>query len=329
MPSERPFSPELWEQIPAAVQDYIRALEAQVLPDVRPSSPPPSRDLEARRRLYAEELRAASNLRSAALVQAFATVPRERFLGPGPWQIAAPTPPGTYRTTEDADPRHLYHNVLVAIDATRHLNNGQPGFLALLIEALDLQRGDRVVHIGCGLGYYTAIVAAVVGPTGSVTAIELDPNLAAQAGTNLRDWPQVNAVAGDGGAYDPGLSDAIFVNAGATHPHPIWLDALRQGGRLLVPLTVARHASGHGHGGVLKITRQLHGLTARFISEVNMFPCVGARDPEINDRLQEAFRRGTWAAVQSLRRDPHDPTEACWLHGKDFCLSTSAVPMEG
>ena len=125
--------------------------------------------------------------RSAALVQALATVPHEHFLGPGPWQIAAPTPSGTYRTTEDANLRHLYHKVVVAIDATRHLNNGQPGFLALLIEALEPQRGDRVVHIGCGLGYYTAIVAAVVGPAGSVTAIELDPTLAAQAGTNLCD----------------------------------------------------------------------------------------------------------------------------------------------
>ena len=76
MPTERPFPPALWEQIPAAVQDYIRALEAQVLPDVRPSSPSMSRDLEARRQLYAEELRAVSNLRSAALVQVFATVPR-------------------------------------------------------------------------------------------------------------------------------------------------------------------------------------------------------------------------------------------------------------
>ena len=84
MPTERPFSPALWEQIPAAVQAYIRALEAQVLPDVRPSSPPLSRDLEARRQRYAEELRAVSNLRLAALVQAFATVPREQFLGPGP-----------------------------------------------------------------------------------------------------------------------------------------------------------------------------------------------------------------------------------------------------
>jgi protein-L-isoaspartate(D-aspartate) O-methyltransferase len=329
MPTERPFSPALWEQIPAAVQDYIRMLEARVLPDVRPSPPSLASDLETRRQLYAEELRAVSNLHSAALVQAFATVPREQFLGPGPWQIAAPGPPGTYRTTEDADPWHLYHNVLVAIDATRRLNNGQPGFLALLLEALELQQGDRVVHIGCGLGYYTAIMAEVVGAAGSVTAVELDPALAARAGTNLRDWPQVSVVAGDGSAYDPGPSDALFVNAGATHPLPVWLDALRPGGRLLVPLTVARHTSGHGGGGVLKITRQPDGLTARFITEVNIFPCIGARDPEINDQLQEAFRRGTRAAVQSLRRDPHDPTEACWLHGKDFCLSASAVPMEG
>jgi protein-L-isoaspartate(D-aspartate) O-methyltransferase len=328
MSTERPFSPTLWEQIPAAVQDYIRGLEARVLPEVRPSSPSLASDLETRRQRYAEELRAVSNLRSAALVQAFATVPREQFLGPGPWHIAAPVPPGTYRTTEDADPRHLYHNVLVAIDATRRLHNGQPGFLALLLEALELQRGDRVVHIGCGLGYYTAIVAAVVGPAGSVTAIELDPALAAQAGMNLREWPQVNVVAGDGGTHDPGPTDAIFVNAGATHPRPVWLDALQQGGRLLVPLTVASDASGHG-GGVLKITRQPHGLTARFIADVKIFPCLGARDPQSNAQVQEAFRRGTWAAVQSLRRDPHDPTDACWLHGSDFCLSTAAVPLEG
>jgi protein-L-isoaspartate(D-aspartate) O-methyltransferase len=265
MPTERPFSPTLWEQTPAAVQDYIRALEARVLPDVCPSFLPFRGDLEARRQFYAEELRAVANIRSAALVQAFATVPREQFLGPGPWQIAAPAPPGAYRTSEDADPRHIYHNVLVAIDAARLLNNGRPSFLALLIEALELKRGDRVVHIGCGLGYYTAILAEVVTPAGSVTAIELDPALAAQASKNLNHLTQVNVVTGDGSAYHPRPSDAIFVNAGATHPRPAWLEALRPGGRLLVPLTVASDTSGHGRGGVLKITRQPNGLTARSV----------------------------------------------------------------
>src|SRR5204862_8134496 len=137
------------------------------------------------RRFYAEEVRAVANLQNEALADAFARVRREDYLGPGPWQIATPdswqertqgSPAGDgYRTTPDADPRHLYHNVLVAIDAARRLNNGQPGSLAMWLDALELRRGERVVHVGCGVGYYTAIIAETVGPEGNVTGVELDP----------------------------------------------------------------------------------------------------------------------------------------------------------
>jgi protein-L-isoaspartate(D-aspartate) O-methyltransferase len=82
-------------------------------------------DLQALREYYAEELRAVANLQSEALVRAFAKVPREHFLGPGPWQVKSPGFEG-YWTTKDADPKQLYHNVLVAIDPSRQLNNGQP-----------------------------------------------------------------------------------------------------------------------------------------------------------------------------------------------------------
>ena len=287
-------------------------------------------DLQALRRSYAEEIRAVSNVRSAALVRAFATVPREQFLGPGPWQILAPVPPGgfPYRTTEDADPRHLYHNVLVAIDPARRLNNGQPSFLAFCLDSLDLQPGDQAVHIGCGVGYYTAILADAVGPYGHVTAIELDPDLAARARDNLIHLKHVVVIEGDGSRHDPGPSDAIFVNAGATHPCTIWLESLRSGGRLLVPLTIALDALGHGRGGVLKITRQPQGLSARFISEVSIFPCIGARDTELNTQLEAAFRQHTWESVQSLRRDRHEPTDTCWLHSARFCLSALPVPSD-
>ena len=76
-------------------------------------------DIAACRHFYAEELRAVAHLRSEALVRAFATVRREDFLGVGPWQVLISWEAGSssYRTTEDCDPRHLYHNVLVAIDA--------------------------------------------------------------------------------------------------------------------------------------------------------------------------------------------------------------------
>lgn len=283
-------------------------------------------DLDAVRQAYAEELRAVWNLRSAALLRALATIPRERFLGPGPWQILTPVAPGEvpYRTTEDADPRHLYHNVLVAIDARRFLNNGQPGFLAFCLEALELQPGHHVVHIGCGLGYYTALAAELVGPGGRVTAIEVEPALAARAAENLAGLAHVSVITGDGTVYDPGPCDALFVNAGATHARAAWLDALRVGGRLLLPLTVAVDDAGNGRGGLLKVTRGTDGFAARFISEVSIFPCVGARDAEMNEQLTAAFRRRTWQSVRSLRRDAHARADDCWLHGLDVCVSTRA-----
>jgi protein-L-isoaspartate(D-aspartate) O-methyltransferase len=77
-----------------------------------------------------------------------------------------------YTSTPDADPAHLYHDVVVAIDAPRQLNNGQPSFLAFCLDSLDLKAGERVVHIGCGVGYYTAIIAEVIGPKGHVLAQE-------------------------------------------------------------------------------------------------------------------------------------------------------------
>ncbi|TMQ07926.1 MAG: hypothetical protein E6J91_34465 [Deltaproteobacteria bacterium] len=80
---------------------------------------------------FAEEIRAVAHLQSDALVAACARVPREAFLGPGPWQIARAFDHAVpYRVTADADPRHLYHDVLVAIDPARALNNGLPSFWA-------------------------------------------------------------------------------------------------------------------------------------------------------------------------------------------------------
>ena len=280
-------------------------------------------DLDLARRYYAEELRAVANLQSEALVRAFAKVPRENFLGSGPWEVFTPYSESGW-TTKDADPKQLYHNLLVTIDAERQLNNGHPSFLASLIDQLELNAGEHVVHIGCGTGYYTAIVAEVVGSDGLVTAVEIDSQLASRARSNLKYQPQVKVFEADGATYDPGLCDAILVNAGATHPRSIWLDSLRAGGRLILPLTVTDDDGGTA-GGVFKVTREGIGFVAGFVSRVGIFPCSGARDPALNDKLKEAFKRGDVKSVQSLRRDPHDPTDTCWLHGENFCLSKLSI----
>ena len=279
-------------------------------------------EADARRR-YAEELAYAAHLTSPAVIGAFARVPHERYLGPGPWRIFQPNA-RSYWTTPDADPRHLYHDVLVAIDESRRLNNGQPSFLAFLIQALELHEGDHAVHVGCGTGYFTAILAELVGPTGHVSATEVDAHLALRSRQNLADLPHVTVLHADGGDHDPGAADAVMINAGATHPRRVWLDSLRPRGRMLLPLT-----GPYGNGAVLKVVRGDNGYAASFVSTISIFPCVGARDEETAGLLRDAFAGGGGTAVRSLRRDFHERESTCWFHSDTLCLSTADPESEG
>lgn len=284
--------------------------------------------IETARRWFADELQHTAHVQSPAVVEAFATVPREQFSGPGPWRILSPMRMPEYWTTADADPRHLYHDVLVAIDETRRLNNGQPSLWACLYDQLGLARGDHVVHVGVGTGYYSAILAEIVGAGGQVTAVEIDVDLAARSRGNLAfAWPQVTVVTADGFAFRPErAADVIIVNAGVSHLPPTWLDSLApENGRLLVPLTTADRV-----GAFLLITRhggQTHRYPATFVIRTGIISCVGGRDPEAEARLEAALDGSYFTAVQSLRRSPEQPDNTCWLAGDGWWLST--VPVSG
>ena len=286
--------------------------------------------IEEARQRYAEELRFTAKLGSRAIVDAFATVPRERFLGPGPWRVLSPMAMAEYWTTEDADPRHLYHDVLIAIDEERRLNNGQPSLWARMYDQLELSPGAHVMHVGAGTGYYSAILAEIVGRTGQVSAVEIDPILAARARENLAvAWPQATVVAADGFLLQPDRpADVLVVNAGVTHFSPVWLDALAaENGRLLVPLTNAER-----WGCFLMITRRggdPDRYAARFAGRVGMIPCVGGRDPAMEERLTAGLAKGDVTAIRSLRRAPEEPDHTCWLAGEGWWLSTTlSAPFE-
>lgn len=280
---------------------------------------------ETARRHLAHELQGQLGLRSEALVRALATVPREFFLGPGPWLVLR-VPEG-YSSTPDADPLHVIRDVPVALDPARLVNNGAPSLVAALIDSLAPAEGERVVHVGAGVGYWTAILAELVGPSGQVLAIELDRDFAARARRNLAGWKSVEVVAADGTRHPLPEADAILVSAGATHPRPVWLDALRPGGRLLMPLTGVRPpapAARFGRnlaGRALLVQRGERGFAARFVQRLGLSPLLGGRDRPHEKLVQEAFQKGGDEEVRSLRREPHARESACWLHADDFCLS--------
>jgi protein-L-isoaspartate(D-aspartate) O-methyltransferase len=250
---------------------------------------------------FAEDLKLRAPVRrNMAIVEAFATVARERFLGPGPWRIL-PDRRDDYLQTPDDDPRWIYHDVLVAIDHTRGLNNGLPSFWAHNFDQLDLKRDQRVMQVGAGTGYYTAVLAEIVGPNGHVIAVECDGELAERACVNLDPWRQVDVAHDDGRAHDPGEVDVIIVFAGSTHPAPLWLDRLAPGGQLLMPLTnenwrgfLLRATRCHDYDAesiVLPTARDRNRLEAVSIGGVSIFPCIGGRDEEAAKRFQEALNR--------------------------------------
>ena len=291
-------------------------------------------ELDLRRRFFAEEIEAVCKLRSPRLVEAFATVAREAFLAPGPWTVMADgdflmpsAAPGALRTrtTPDADPARVYHNITVALDPSRTLFNGQPGTLAVWIDALDLAAGGRVLHIGAGTGYYTAILAHCVGPSGRVVAFEVDGVLAADARANLASLPWVDARHGDASNPVEGPFHAILVNAGVTHPLTWWLDALADGGKMILPLTGTMPGMGTiGKGMVLLVTRRAAAFEARALTMVAIYSAIGLRDEAMNARLGKALMTGPmqWQAIKTIRRDAHEAAASCWLHGHGFCIST-------
>jgi len=285
--------------------------------------------IEDYRRFYADEIRFVANLDSPALVDAFARVPREKFVGPGPWQVgsaearalaAAGIGRAGYVPVDDA--RHLYHNVVVVLDQARDINNGQPSALAHWINGLELQPGNRVYHLGSGVGYYTAIIAEVVGPEGAVVAVEIDSELAARARENLSAYANVEVHSVDGGEFDPGECDAMLINAGVTHPHPLWLDRLREGGRLVLPITIATSET-LGAGLMTKIVRRVNGFSMRGLTPVGIYSCKSVRDPELEPLVRNALMTQALLKVQSLRVEPHEQQDTCIVHAKGTCFSSS------
>jgi protein-L-isoaspartate(D-aspartate) O-methyltransferase len=269
--------------------------------------------LQAHRNFFAKLITASAGVPEGPLRDAFASTPREDFVGKGPWKVL--TTSGYIETPSD-DPLFLYQDVLIALQPDGPINNGQPSLHALCLAALRVKEGETIVHVGAGTGYYTALLSKLTGPAGAVFAYELEPELAQRATENLVGYSNVTVRPQSGSVAPLPACDVLYVSAGASSPLDVWLDALLPKGRLLFPLT-----SAEGSGGMLLITRAAKRFKARFLTRALFIPCIGGRDDETAHRLGEAFKKPGFSSVRSLRRHSH-PDKSCWFAGDSWWLST-------
>jgi len=172
-----------------------------------------------------DELKSTGCIQTPRVEAAFQAVSRHRFIPETPLE-------------------EVYSNRVIF---TKQDQNGQwissssqPAIMAVMLEQLDLEPGQKVLEIGAGTGYNAALMAHIVGETGQVVTVDIDDDIVEAAQAHLRGagFDQVQVVCADGGyGYkDAAPFDRIILTVGASEIAPAWWEQLKPGGRIVLPL---------------------------------------------------------------------------------------------
>jgi protein-L-isoaspartate(D-aspartate) O-methyltransferase len=209
-------------------------------------------DFAARREAMVEEQLRRRGITEPHILDSFRAVPREQFVAD--------------------DVAHLaYADHPLQIEAGQTIS--QPYIVALMIQAAEIRRGDRVLEVGSGSGYAAAVMSRFAD---RVIGIERQHELAEVARGRLRrlGYDNVEIVEGDGslGWANGAPYDAILVAASGSHLPPALLDQLAPGGRLVMPIG----APGAVQTLVKGTKRQDGSIVESQLCDVRFVPLIGA-----------------------------------------------------
>ena len=205
--------------------------------------------VDPKRELFRKLLR---NIPSETVIRAMEQVPRELFV--------------------PQDSRHMaYLDLPLSIGEGQTIS--QPYIVAMMTEAMELSGGDRVLEIGTGSGYQTAILSALT-PRGRVVTMERVPALMQQARQRLEELGYRNVevqLAGSSlGCPSKGPYDAIIVTAAAPRLPESLLSQLAIGGRLVIPVGTLSQQE------LVQARRTDEGLSLRVLGPCRFVPLLGA-----------------------------------------------------
>ena len=169
--------------------------------------------------------RGADPERAAEVADAMRELARERFL-----------PPEQRARAGEDHPLPLWHGQ----------TSSQPSTVAAMLRLLRVPVGSRVLDVGAGSGWTTALLARLVGPRGTVLGLELDPSLAAWGSSNVdacgMPWVSLEpATPGVLGRPVDGGWDRILVSAAPRELPEALVDQLSDDARLVIPVRSTMH----------------------------------------------------------------------------------------
>ena len=169
-----------------------------------------------RKKMVEQQLAASGDITDKRMLEAFLKVPRHRFVS-------------------EKDQPNAYSNFPLPIGSAQTIS--QPYMVALMTQCLELKGEEKVLEIGTGSGYQSAILAEIAK---EVYTVERFRELSASAEDILNElgYKNINFKVGDGtlGWQEHAPFDSIIVTAGAPSvPKPL-LEQLKDGGRLVIPI---------------------------------------------------------------------------------------------
>ena len=225
------------------------------------------RDFATLRDRMVDEQIVARGLDASRLVAAFRTVPREEFVSTG-----------------YAD--RAYQDCPLPIESGQTIS--QPYIVALTIDAAGIGGDDRVLEVGAGSGYAAAVIGQIAD---KVIAVERHHRLAELARERMErlGYANVQVVEGDGTLGWPAEApfDAIVAAASGSHVPQSWIDQLKPGGRIVMPIGAPNATQS-----LVKVTKDEDGtLRHQDLGGVRFVPLIG----------QEGFREsGSDALIRTL-----------------------------
>ncbi|MFG2483367.1 methyltransferase, FxLD system [Streptomyces virginiae] len=184
----------------------------------------PDATAEQLRNALVDRIRKEGHATTPAVESALRTVPRHVFV-----------PDASLEEAYANQPVHVKYDT----DGTSISCASQPAVVALMLDQLGAQPGERILELGAGTGYNAALIAQLVGDTGRVTTIDVDDDLVEGAREHLAaaGYTNVEALTRDGavGHATGAPYDRIIATVGAHGIPHAWLDQLAPGGRLVVP----------------------------------------------------------------------------------------------
>ena len=226
-----------------------------------------------------ENLATSGALTDRTVRRAFLAVPREHFL-------------------PETDLAEVYSDKAIVTRKDAHgaptSSSSQPAIMAVMLERLDLAPGLRVLEIGAGTGYNAALLSTLVGDTGHVTSVDVQPDVAAAAAAALRDGGyRAEVVTGDGrvGWPDGAPYDRIVLTASTGTVCRAWFDQLAPGGLLQLPL----HLKGVDLQAVVTLRKEDGALRSTDVAE-GAFMVL--RDP---DEASWSYRGSTLSVSEDVR----------------------------